>query len=303
MSSLWNRRRLHRHRAPERPGHAMPARVNANGSFIEVLTAAINDMVENGFDSAERLAKWMHMLRAAAERQMKPPGVIEDMLRSALRAIFTKQVEQGKVLERHPGVEAFTLENIKPQLREELDRRIRASADLIKLNRAEAIERTMKRFAGWASSIPAGGANVPERAVAKEAIKRGIAGLPFIERRVIIDQGHKLTSAINDTLADEAGAIAGIWHSHWRQPGYDYREDHKERDENVYLIRDSWAHSDGLVKPSNAGYTDDITMPGEEPFCRCFYQYLYNLRDLPSEMLTAKGKKKLEEVRAYIAKL
>jgi hypothetical protein len=89
----------------------------------------------------------------------------------------------------------------------------------------------------------------------------------FDERRVLVDQGHKLISAINRTVAEEGNAIAGTWHSHWRQAGYDYREDHKERDDHVYAIRGNWAIKDGLMKVGPAGYSDEITQAAEEPFC------------------------------------
>lgn len=272
-----------------------------NASFTKVLNEAIADMIEHGFDSTQRLAYWLRVLRETLTRSFVPRAKLENMMREALRAIWQKQVEQGQILNWHPGVERFTLANVKPKLRDELDKRISASADLIRLNRDEQIEATMRRFSGWASSIPAGGAAEPDKAGARETIKRGIAGLPFTERRVIIDQGHKLTSAINDIVANEAGAIAGMWHSHWRQPGYDYREDHKERDEKVYLVRDSWADDAGLVKPGPNGYTDAITQPGEEVFCRCFYEYIYALRDMPDDMITAKGKAKLIEVQTQLA--
>jgi hypothetical protein len=272
----------------------------STASFLSVLTDAVTDMTDNGFDSPVRLAKWMRLLREAAIRQFDDLPVVEDMLRAALRSVYAKHVDGEQILRLHPGVEPFTLQQVKPKLRDELDKRIAASADLIKLNRAEAIEKTMARFAGWGSSIPAGGTAEPDKREAKATIKRGISGLPFIERRVVIDQGHKLTNAISTILADDAGAIAGVWHSHWRQPGYDYREDHKERDEQVYLVRGSWAHNDGLVKPGDVGFADSVTQPGEEPFCRCFWSWLYNIRDLPTDMLTEKGKQKLQEVRSYI---
>jgi len=47
------------------------------------------------------------------------------------------------------------------------------------------------------------------------------------------------------------------------------------------------------MKAGDAGYTDEITTPGEEVFCRCFYRWIYNLRDLPKDMLTIKGKEQL----------
>ena len=195
------------------------------------------------------------------------------------------------------GVERFTIERIKPSLRAELDRRILASASLIRLNRDAAIEKTIQRFQGWATSIPKGGSGAVAKRETKDDIRKSLAQLPFEERRVLIDQGHKLTSSISEILATDGGAIAGVWRSHWRQSGYDYRVDHKDRDEKVYTVRDNWAMQAGLMKVGRAGYTDDITKPGEEVFCRCYYSYLYHLRDLPASMLTAKGRAQLERVR------
>ena len=62
----------------------------------------------------------------------------------------------------------------------------------------------------------------------------------------------------------------------------------------MYLIRDSWAHKKGLVKPGPQGFTDDITAPGEEIFCSCSYVYLYSLSQLPPSMITAKGREALK---------
>jgi len=54
-------------------------------------------------------------------------------------------------------------------------------------------------------------------------------------------------------------AIALIWHSNWRQAGYDYREDHKERDLEIYTLRPNWALERGFMKASPAGlYTIEL---------------------------------------------
>lgn len=226
---------------------------------------------------------------------------MEDMLKDALRLIYKRMVEQGEVLRYHPGVEPWRLERIKPQLRAELDRRIVASANLIKLNRDTAINQTLQRFSGWTTSIPKGGTDATKKRKTKEGIRRALAGLPFRERRVLIDQGHKLTAAISDLLAHDGGAIAGQWHSHWRQIGYNYRKDHKARDGKVYAIRGNWAMKAGYMKASQSGYLDQIDQPGMAPFCRCYLVWLYNLRELPAVMRTMKGRAKLQEVRAEIA--
>ena len=187
-----------------------------------------------------------------------------------------------------------------------MDRRILASADLIKLNRTAAINKTVQRFSGWATSIPVqdyvgGGLSASSRSgiVANaQHIQKSAEQVDYEARRVMIDQSHKLIANIDNIIATGNNAIAAEWHSHWRQPGYDYREDHKERDKLVYLIRGNWAQKNGYVKAGPAGYLDEITQPGEEVFCRCYVTYLYNLRSIPENMLTQKGSKFLESMKA-----
>lgn len=273
----------------------------ANRTFYEVLTDAVDDFITNGFDSQERLDRWLALLAEASRRSLVPPSLLQQALRSQLTRIFTRETSLTKLVKRHRGVSTFTLRNVKPKLRAALDRRILASANLIKLNRKASIARTLQRFAGWASSVPKGGTEIQARKSVKDTVRRSIAALPFEERRVIIDQGHKLVAAVNDIIATDGGAIALIWH-HVKEgpPMYDARPDHVARDGKVYLIRDSWAHKKGLVKPDRAGYSDEITQPGEEVFCRCHAEYLYALRDLPADMLTVKGQAALAEARRVI---
>lgn len=273
-------------------------------TFQKVITEAVSDLIENGFDSAERVEKWMREIRAAAIGSLVPESLLQASLQQTLRAAYERHVEGGEVFRVNPGVSRFTLANIKPKLRGELDRRILASANLIKLNRSAAIEKTLQRFSGWATSIPVGGSRDPgARREGKVSIRKALGQLPFEERRVLIDQGHKMVTSIDDIVATDGGAIAAVWRSRWRQPGYNYREDHKERDGLVYLIRGSWAHERGLVKPGPAGYTDKTDKPGEKVFCRCKFHYLYNLRDLPTDMLTRKGADELAAVRLKVASL
>lgn len=266
-------------------------------NFYKVLTDAINDVSEHGFDSQERIDRWMELLRKAAEATLTPPHVIEKQLRDALSAIYRKMVERGGLFRINPGVSRFTLDKVRPALRVQLDARIMASANLIKLNRRSAIEKTLQRFSGWSTSIPKGGSRVVDKAAEKKNVRKSLGSLPFEERRVLIDQGHKFTAALSETLARGGDAIALIWHSHWRQPGYNYREDHKERDEKVYALRGSWAIEQRLMKRGPNPYYDEITAVGEEIFCRCYAQWLFNLRDIPDDMLTQKGREVLQDAR------
>lgn len=270
-----------------RPGHR---------SFYEVLTAAVSDIVDNGFDSMARIQRWVEEIRQAAVRGMVSDRVLQQNLRNTLGTVYHRMVERGGIFQYHLGVPKFTIEKVKPKLRAELDRRIANSAQLIKLNKEQAVDTTIRRFQGWATSIPAGGTDAADKAEVKRDARKPLANLSFEERRVAVDQGHKLISAINDIVATDGGAIAAVWHSNWRQTNYNYRKDHKDRDEKVYLIRDSWAHRKGLVKPGPAGYLDEITQAGEEIFCRCYVVHLYSISKLPDDMVTNKGRAELARV-------
>ena len=73
------------------------------------------------------------------------------MVSDRLRKTYDLQVSKAGALERHRGFLRFTLNYMEPKLRSELDRRIMASADLIKLNRTAAINKTCRGFSGWAN--------------------------------------------------------------------------------------------------------------------------------------------------------
>ena len=270
-------------------------------NYYDVISAALDDMIKHGFDSEKRVEFWKKELEKAAQGVLLPVAQMEQTLRDALTSTYKKLLSGNTIAKWHGDVERFTLEKIAPHLRAELDRRILGSASLIKLNREKMINQTLSRFAGWATSIPKGGSKAQNKAKEKADLKKPMSRLPFEERRVLIDQSHKLTAAINEIVATDGQAIALFWHSKWRVPGYDYRSDHKERDGRCYTIRDNWAQRAGFMKPGKAGYYDKITKVAEEPFCRCSARWIYNLRDLPSDMLTAKGKDELKQVRAKLA--
>lgn len=256
-------------------------------TFFEELTGAVNYYVDRGWDSEDSLLSWSARLRRAAFRETQS----DDVTRAHLTNIYKRLVIDGGALKNQPpdGVSAVTLRKIKPTLRAELDKRIFASTSLIKLNREQAVEKTLQRFQGWVSSIPPGGTQTVDRVEQKQAIKKSLMEQSYINRRLAIDQGHKLASNITYLMSIQGGAIAFRWGSNWRRAGYDFRKDHKERDELIYLIRDSWAVQQGLIKPVN-GYYDEITAAGEEVYCSCKIFPIYSPQKLPDEFLTEKGK-------------
>lgn len=257
-------------------------------SLAEILRAAIADFSTRGYVSREQIERWLALIRAATEREIGDPGRLDAETRRRLEAVYVRMVDKGRVLDMVPGVGRYTLAMVRPQLRAELDRRILASANLIKLHRREVVEATLRRFEGWSTAIPPGGEGAIDKREVCAHVCKDLKTFRYERRRVEIDQGHKLIANVADIVAMGNGAIAGIWHSRWREMNYDYRPDHKARDERVYAIRDNWAIRAGLMN-KGAGYLDEMTRAGEEPFCRCSVQYLLSPRQLPDSMLTRKG--------------
>jgi len=217
-----------------------------------------------------------------------------------LEKVWLKEVERGGLLKRNKGVTQWDLASIRPALRDELERRILFSTSLIKQNKQKATETTLQRFNGWLSSLP----SVPEVRETQlselsdtvKSVAKPLKDLPYDERRVAIDQSFKLIANLNQITAYDCGAIGAYWHSHWREAGYDYREDHKELDQKFFLIRDSKAMQEGLVKKGGHEYLEELPeQPGEAIFCRCYYEYIYRLNRVPEECLTEKGKNAIQK--------
>jgi len=103
------------------------------------------------------------------------------------------------------------------------------------------------------------------------------------------------------TGAIAGGAIAAKWHWNGGTSGC-WVAEHEIRNGRVYAVRDNWAEQRGFMTAGD-GYADEIIKPLGEDECRCHFQYLYNLRDLPEEMVTAQGKDSLAKARQQIEAL
>lgn len=256
----------------------------------DLLSDYIKEILADGFDSQQKLAYMLRKLKDAAELDYKSNFAMDKDMRKTLETYFKRGISKSRLAKSNPKVSILTVDRIMPSLRAELDRRIMANADMIKINRSQAIDKTLQRFSGWATSIPKGGTKAASLSDVKADITKTARQLKYELKRREIDQGHKLISSIGAVIGMQTNAIAMEWHSNWKQAGYDYRPDHKDRDGKVYAIRDNWAIQKGYMKVDKNGYNDSITAPAEEVFCRCQGSYITNLRDLPESMLTEKGR-------------
>ncbi len=204
----------------------------------------------------------------------------------------------------NPGVSRFTLQQIKPHLRPELDRRILAiaiqTAEQIGEDQETVIGETLSRFSEWITTAPteADRQRLAQQSLAK--IPPTLAELSAKERRrqVMIHQGIKFAASLKEMEAIDGGALAIVWNT--RGCDGDDAPDHKSRNGCCYAIQGNWAAEKGLMTVGPHGYYGDISGIAQEHYCQCSATWVFNLRDLPEAMMTAKGKAELERVRAQI---
>ena len=148
-----------------------------SNNFYTLINEAIADIEAHGYDSQSRIDRWMERIELAAREAMLPESSVRNALANTLTGIWRRQVERGIVLKNHPGISRYSLEHIKPTLRADLDRRIMASAQLIKLNRQQSIAKTLQRFSGWATSIPAGGSKAVDKPEVRDDQKKALRSI------------------------------------------------------------------------------------------------------------------------------
>jgi hypothetical protein len=259
-------------------------------TFRSLIMEALRYFAETGFRSESDLQQWLLKLHAALEQELPTNRYFKAQLNAALSRVFSRDIKSG-IANRIPGVSRYTLDRIAPNLRAELDRRIYAGVDLIKLNKAAATQKALQRFAGWVSSVPPHGIPATNfREIAKEIIKP-VAQVKYEARRVAIDQSMKLSAAVAHTVAMGEGAIAGIWHDRGEfDHGYDARPIHLARSGKLFLTRDSWALNEGLITKRGVEYYDDLEdQAAVLPYCSCYVTWVTSPRDIPETLLTAKG--------------
>jgi hypothetical protein len=228
-----------------------------------------------------------------------------------MEGAFDRHMKRSILSAKKQKIESWRVTRMEPVARDELERRIYAATDLIKLNRAEAVDRTLRRFKGWATSVPAGGAEVETRP-ARASMSKDAQEARYIAKRVAIDQTAKMLANVSDIVATGNGAIGGIWDA-TNEIRRKHRENHLDWHGLWFAIKGSWADEQGLIEhpngyisdrfgpPSRPGADDNIVMPARAINCRCELVYAYSLEDVPEDMLTPKGRLALRAAQGRAA--
>jgi hypothetical protein len=270
--------------------------MNSRQRFEAALQQHAADLIRIGEANPSRMdTVTANLRRLGGEYADMLAAVDERTMRQEMRRSF-QSFTGGGYKREFPTVKAYRIERLSPVLRAELDRRIASAASLIKINRQNMINETIQRFVGWSTGDIAGQVTPP-----REVTRPDQQASDCTVRRVRIDQKQKLRANIADISANELGAIAFYWRgSHDDRE----RELHKDRNDKLYLIKDSWADKQALVNVRGAeGWntftrTKDDGMPGMPIFCRCHAEYVFNLDELPAAAVSVKGREFMENQKA-----
>ncbi|ESQ91070.1 hypothetical protein ABAC460_07510 [Asticcacaulis sp. AC460] len=205
-----------------------------------------------------------------------------------------------------PGVSRFTIENVDPHLRGELDKRIfglaREAGEFAKANSNLFEAAILRQMAGWITEK----GNIsyelsPEcHAMWKEALALLTRGERREWKEFQIHLSKKFNHLLNEVIAVGGGAIAAIWII---EPSCEFWDEHHKFDGVAMIVKGSWADKRGYLKPAPIGYFGDTCPPGNKFDCTCRERWVFNLRALPESALTNEGRIDLEKAQSQIAKI
>lgn len=209
----------------------------------------------------------------------------------------------------HKGITKQSLNDLKPKFRKELENKVQISFNLMKNQENEIKQKLASRFINYVTidSKEVRGNGASKKSLLEFldfAKENGIA--ENHAKFILQDQTRKLTASLDDILAKENGAIGGIWHNRgdkrvvgnpqglYPNGSTKAHGDHWEREGVFYTFKDSWGYKKGYIDAPIYENLEDGGV-GKAIGCRCWLQYIYDLRDVPYANLTKKGKELLDD--------
>jgi hypothetical protein len=210
-----------------------------------------------------------------------------NLISSSFKKQFNNSFSKDRGYKRHIEIPRLGIEKIMPDLRKKLDERIRASADLIVLERKAPIELSLARFSKLL--FQAGNNEIkssPKKFSDLDWIKPHLKSISkpiyqqkeYEQRRRDIDQGHKIIRDFDYTIAEQNDFIAAIWKAHPKTSYYQARPYHWERNNKIYIRQAGWAYTKGYVKKGEMSFFEDIEDPPSYLVnCTCYFDFIYSL--------------------------
>ena len=231
-------------------------------------------------------------------------------VRSKLKNEYNQFIKKG-IFQTASGIQKYKIEDLKPDFKKELERRINVSLSYITTRDQNTIEEIKNRLMNFAS-IPHPNKDLKEleydfwNDVIPEKAKKNYKSNKW-QNMIIRDQQHKLVSNMTYITAMKNDAIGFIWKnrkdirvvgnpSGLYPSGNKMHNNHWKREGKLYLFRDSAALKKGLIKKTkDVQYADEIEdgLPGIPINCRCTMRLIFRLYEIPAEyknIITKKGR-------------
>lgn len=226
-----------------------------------------------------------------------------------LRSLRKAYIAYGKrdFLKNNKNLKGWRLNELKPQMRKQLRERINFSLNLIKTQDAQRMSILQSRFLDWLSSKDS-------EAVKKPSLKESLKAEKLIRKNdkhynmILKDQTRKMISNFDNTVAEHYKALGFFWKTRrdnrvvgkpgGKNPkGSEIHGDHYSREDKFYFFKDNWAVAKGLINKAHkdfrwAEFEDGL--PGQPINCRCYAYNIYELEDIPKELLSKKGEEYLK---------
>lgn len=201
------------------------------------------------------------------------------------------------------GISKLKLSDLREDFKKELKKKIATSFNLIKNRDDELKQRLASRFLNWLTIDS-------EEVRGKTASKQSLLNfLDFAKENeiaedhakfILEDQTRKMIANFDLMVAEANGAIGGFWKNRGDKRvvgnpsglyphGNEAHGDHWNREGVFYVYKNGWAYQKGYVKGELYENLEDGGV-GVAIGCRCRMINVYDLRDVPKEILTKKGK-------------
>jgi hypothetical protein len=218
------------------------------------------------------------------------------------RTIFSDEEKQAQLVSSSGSHISQNFDALLPSIRERFEWCISNYNLQAKRYLDEQLSQFQALLEQFIEQVPIGGTK--DKAIKSQVseIKKELRQLAKWDKLFNIYKAISFPAEIEYLFALEGNPIAAIWRYSQADEQGEYRKtySHKERDGRVYVVRDNWAIGKGLMTAEPYGYIDEISHPNQEIGCMCHLQWVYNIRDLPKEMVTEKGVSALKRARALM---
>lgn len=262
------------------------------------------------------------MSKTAIEKLIKAidRGVKEDFdkvlksvnkeVRTKLKKEYNHFVKKG-VFQVSPGIQKYKIEDLKPDYKKELEKRMNICLSYITTQDKQTVEDIKLRLLNFTSN-PLTAKDLEEleydfwNDVIPEKTKKNYKSEKW-QNMIIRDQRQKMNANMTYITAMKNEAVGFIWRNRkdnkvvgnpaGKYPKGNYmHNNHWNREGKLYLFRNCKALQKGLIKKTkDVQYTDELEdgIPGIPINCRCTMRLIYSLHNIPAEykhIITEKGK-------------